>query len=68
MQTVIEDAQVKCQNANRLRYTLKNKGDRVKLRVTVSNVYYAIKIEDIPMLVDRVKQLDRVYNELNIRR
>ena len=68
MQTVIEDAQVKCQNANRLRYTLKNKGDRLKLKITVSNVYYAIKVEDIPMLVARVKQLDRVYNELNIRR
>ena len=68
MQTVISDAQVKCQKASRLAYKLKDLGDRVKLRVAVSNVYESIRREDIPKLILRVKQLDRVYNELNVRR
>ncbi len=64
MQSVIEDAQEKCQVASRLQYSLSDRGHRTKIMVAIDNVYASIRRKDIPKLIEMVEHLDRVCKEL----
>ncbi|RLI53149.1 MAG: hypothetical protein DRP09_16385 [Candidatus Thorarchaeota archaeon] len=64
MQSVIENAQAKCNEANKL---LEVHYDRL-LDIAVNNVYTAIKRDNIPKLLERMHLLETRYRTVRDRR
>ena len=64
MQSVIEDAQAKCQVASKLAFITRSRGGRARIKFHISGVYEAIEENNIPLLIARVKQLEKTYKEL----